>query len=146
MERGLSDLQKKILQFVAGRGKAYRPEVLRHCYGFPTCWKNGEFLRSERDGSLLHYARGAQNFCPRMIGRRKYAAANASLTRAISRLRDRGLVNGSIMLRLTDSGMELARTWNCEVVVPPPEEKVNLDAIAAQLRAHPEEARAEKVK
>jgi hypothetical protein len=130
MGRGLSDLQRFIVAEAGRRGRLYYADVLHHFFGLPpgrgplryhkpsdgvgqsgqpafdpSSWAEGGQLASP----------GSQNFVPAQIGRQRYHSACASVSRACSRLRARGLVTclqGAMSnwagVELTDKGRELS--------------------------------------
>jgi hypothetical protein len=84
----------------------YYQEVLAGYFGFPVRWYEGDGLRSHP---------GSRHFDREAIGRSRYDAAQASLSRAVRRLEKRGLVTryvGAMSrwsgLRLVDSAVEAA--------------------------------------
>lgn len=132
MARGLSDLQKAILvlayhrhqerleqiatakegsheHLVLTRGVGsidlFNAEVLHEHFGLPVCshWWRPE--RGERP-------RWGNNFCMRVIGEKRYRCAQASTSRAVKRLQERGLVERvhgwCAGMRLTDDGVTTA--------------------------------------
>jgi hypothetical protein len=130
MGRGLSDLQRFIVVEAGRRGRLYYADVLHHFFGFPSRWgalryhkqtsRVGGSGRPEygpsswAEGGQLA-SPGSQNFVPGQIGRQRYRTACASLSRACSRLRARGLVTCLQGARshwagveLTDKGRELS--------------------------------------
>ena len=126
MGRGLSDLQRHILvsalaNVQAGKGSKHYPdgtiggadllnaEVLAVVYGFPLKRKHSWHLKN----GLREY--GDQKFSKSELGAKRYAAAHAALSRAITRLEQRGLVgvfsgvhSGWTGVRLTEAGVALA--------------------------------------
>jgi hypothetical protein len=99
MGRGLSDLQRRILRLVAARAESpeatprsylngtptpvvRQSEILAVCYGLPLA------RRYEKEASPFH----GQNFDRAAIGHKRYATARAGVSRAIGRLKARGLV------------------------------------------------------
>jgi hypothetical protein len=115
MGRGLSDLQKKILHMAyqnrtikeRKQGVDLRyPDVLREWWGWEPVrgprWEKGERC----DAS-------SQYFSKRQIGEREYRSAEASLSRAVGSLAERGLVYrarlfGHGVVNLTEEGTEVA--------------------------------------
>ena len=84
----------------------YNHEILAGYFGFPMRWYDRE---------PLHSHPGAHRFDREQIGRERYDAAQASVSRAVKRLEARGLVEryaGAASrwagLRLTDAGFEAA--------------------------------------
>jgi hypothetical protein len=117
MGRGLSQLQKKILlmayenrtQKARHQGVDLRyPDVLREWWGWePVGWR---WEKGERcDASSRHFSK-------QQIGERQYRSAEASLSRAVRRLEERGLVYRSRILGhgvidLTEEGMQAAANF-----------------------------------
>lgn len=84
----------------------YRHEILAGYFDFPMRWYDSE---------PLHSNPGSHRFDREQIGRERYDAAQASISRAVRRLEARGLVEryvGAVSrwagLRLTDAGFEAA--------------------------------------
>jgi hypothetical protein len=111
MGRGLSPLQRRILQLAhdnreAGRSKrrgtadVYAAEIYAEVYGFPTL--PGADVRNP----------ARQTFSREQIGAQEYHAAAASVSRALRRLADRGLLTrhdgAGAGARLTKAGREEA--------------------------------------
>jgi hypothetical protein len=107
MGRGLSELQKYILKRAARSNDTCRAEILCGFFGWPS-----RRSRPPRPGE--------KTFRPARIGEVTYRSANASLSRAWRRLRDRGLMEQSGYLTLTDQGRDLVRSWGIEPVPPRP--------------------------
>jgi hypothetical protein len=87
MGRGLSDLQRWILEKAASQKKLHPAEVLAGYFGWEPDHKwpwRGQIEPAERP-------RG-QNFSRRRIGSAKYRSTMASLSRSIRRLEERGFV------------------------------------------------------
>ena len=111
MGRGLSELQKTILLMAYGhRGDGHGvelryPEVLRECWGWEPVRRGwGEGRRSSPV---------RRHFSKAEIGEREYRSAQASLSRAVRRLEERGLVErgrlfGHGVLDLTERGVQVA--------------------------------------
>jgi hypothetical protein len=142
MGRGLSDLQRAVL-LLAYRKRREREKQLAaleegsHKWGVLTRGGGSvdlyfaEFLREhfgfevhaiwwdpERDGFRRPHM--GNNFSMQRTGERRYRTAQASLSRAVKRLEQRGLVRrwhisgfwgpkGAAVLDLTDAGLEVAR-------------------------------------
>jgi hypothetical protein len=93
MGRGLSGLQRFILEKANTKKRVYYVEVLEGFYG----WKPRRPIR--RHGPNDQYGEegeiigpGAKRFSPQLIGEKKYRKVRAALSRACKRLADRGLV------------------------------------------------------
>jgi hypothetical protein len=115
MGRGLSPLQKKIL-LMAYQNRTIKerkqgvdlryPDVLREWWGWePVLWPRWE--KGERCDAI------SRHFSKRQIGEREYRSAEASLSRAVGRLAERGLVYrarlfGHGVVDLTEEGTEVA--------------------------------------
>ena len=100
MSRGISDLQKGILLLGLEKGFLLTQDILCWWWG----WELAEW--------------GAKKAT---IGKSEYNTAHASLSRAISRLWQRGLVviwknltNSATGISLTDAGTGLARTFTAK--------------------------------
>lgn len=103
----LSALQQTILRLahrnhLAGKDRLYYHEILHEHFGFK--------LEPEATLDRQHFSRSR-------IGRKRYASAQASLSRAVRRLRDRGLVEAiaglyarRVAVRLTKLGIETVET------------------------------------
>jgi hypothetical protein len=99
---GLSRLQRQILEIAAEGRQArlarggdngvdvYSSQLLHRIWGFDAGQEN--WRRGPRAFSWEHHHVGSPLFNPDEIGRAKYNAAKASLSRALRRLQDRGLV------------------------------------------------------
>jgi hypothetical protein len=84
----------------------YYHEIFAGYFGFPMRWYGSESLHSKP---------GSHRFDREQVGRERYGAAHASVSRAVRRLEARGLVEryaGTVIrwagLRLTDAGFEAA--------------------------------------
>jgi hypothetical protein len=130
MGRGLSDLQRWILQQASERTRLYVPEICQGFFGWqpktplhrygesdhPTRQPSKEW--GERDGDMIPF--GGQYFSRKEIGAREYRRVMVTISRALSRLQGRGLVEGSWWERPTIgihffapnvSLTEQGRTW-----------------------------------
>jgi hypothetical protein len=103
MGRGLSGLQRYILRETARRERLHPADILAGFFGWPTLGP----LRPEGER-----CRGL-NFDREEVGPERYNASMASLSRAIRRLEDRGLIERSeyvfgraFCLRITDKGKQ----------------------------------------
>jgi hypothetical protein len=74
-----------------------------------------------------------KNFRPHLIGQAAYNRGNASLSRAVRRLVERGLLRRTYGRHLTDAGRELVRTWGVEPVAV--EDGPTLEQLADDIRA-----------
>jgi ribosomal protein S19E (S16A) len=102
MGRGLSDLQKAILRHSATKGSVCRAVLLSEHFG----WKRTNGRVAMHDG---------KNFRPTAIGEAKYRKDSASLSRALRRLVDRGLLENTYGRQLTEKGRQLVRSWGLDV-------------------------------
>jgi hypothetical protein len=112
MSRGLSKLQRFILEKAARQPRVYYAEILAEFFG----WKSSSRLPFWKriwdrtaDGNLA--SPGMQRFSPKEIGVRRYRAAQASLSRACTRLEARQLVTLGArshwsVVEITDKGRE----------------------------------------
>lgn len=104
MGRGLSELQRWILVEASRRDRLYYADILHHYWQFPVRsamrYRIGVDIDIDVDkrrnstwiaGGTLD-SPGSQRFDPDAIGRRRYNAAMASVSRACLRLEKRGLV------------------------------------------------------
>jgi hypothetical protein len=117
MARGLSGLQKKILLMAYesrrrgrdGHGVDLRyPDVLREWWGWEPV-RSG-WAKDKRSPAL------GMLFSKTQIGEREYRSAQSSLSRAVRRLEERGLVTrarlfGHGTLDLTEQGVEAAANF-----------------------------------
>jgi len=111
MARGLSDLQRYIVTKAATVERLYTHDILQEYYG----WTSHIGTWHKRDGT---YTPGDQRFWPEEIGAQRYHATRVTLSRAIARLQQRGLVqalqdrsaHGS-GVEITAEGRRLAETW-----------------------------------
>jgi len=129
MARGLSELQKAILR-LAYRNRQVRdersvdlfyPEVLHEHFGWPIARTHS--WRPEKGERPCGYDR---YFSMREIGEAKYRKTQVSLSRAVSRLERRGLVEsgwgfgwtgrGHAILDLTDEGVRVAERLSVNTV------------------------------
>lgn len=107
MGRGLSKLQRHILEQSARQERVYYDEILIGFFGFQPTRRRWPF-----DSNKTGHKTG-QNFRVKDIGEAKYRCARASLSRACFRLDQRGLVRhiqGAFALwsgvMITDKGRE----------------------------------------
>lgn len=126
MGRGLSDLQRAILQLAARNiesGELKPTET--HLYTYEVMWSVYGFSEHGKDfHSPIHYSNdgrerrspGRHHFDQQAIGEKRYQAAAAAISRAFRRLEERGLAsryNGAIAwwagIKLTDEGLTVAR-------------------------------------
>ncbi len=128
MARGLSDLQKLILRLALDNRRQQEllpqehysadvryAEVLVVYFGFPV---TGIYITSKgTDLERANSSAGCQKFSKEKIGKERYAAEQAALSRAFSRLQQRGLVTwvcGAIARwsggKLTEAGRAAAET------------------------------------
>lgn len=114
MGRGLSNLQRFIMEKVAQEGDIAPPDILQGFFG----WKTA---RSPRQP-------GGNRFSPREMGMDRYHKTMVTLSRSIRRLEFRGLLQRAeplwgnrFRLRLTDKGRcWVLRTRNGNVEIPSP--------------------------
>jgi hypothetical protein len=116
MARGLSDLQKAILRHAAAKGALCQAVFLCEHFG----WKPTKGRAVSEIG---------QNFCLASIGESKYRKNANSLSRALRRLVQRGLLEEDRQ-HVTEKGRELIRSWG---LVPPPPRK-SLAELTQQIR------------
>lgn len=101
MGRGLSELQKNILQLACtNQGSILARDVLAEVYGFPATVKN---IKEERTGALV--------FSRLDIGEKRYQAASVSVAKAFNRLAARGLAHRKYNkgITLTKEGLAVMR-------------------------------------
>jgi hypothetical protein len=83
MSRGLSELQKNILQLACTNGGSILARnVLAEVYGFPAAVTN---IMGKRAGALV--------FSRKVIGEKRYQSASVSVAKAFNRLAARGLAH-----------------------------------------------------
>ena len=83
MGRGLSELQKNILQLACTNGgSVLARDVLAEVYGFPATVNN---IRGKRARTLV--------FSRKAIGEKRYQSASVSVAKAFNRLAARGLAH-----------------------------------------------------
>jgi hypothetical protein len=112
--RGLSQLQRQILRLALDKGAdvtLWRAELLAACFGFQP-----KPVRLYGSNDLT---KPGQHFSPQQVGVARYRSAQVSLSRAVRRLEDRGLVamwEGVYAsrrgLQLTPAGVEAASETN----------------------------------
>ena len=96
MSRGLSELQKNILQLAyKNQGSILAKNVLVEVYGFPT----------------VTDVRSKLVFSRKVIGEKRYQSASVSVAKAFNRLAARGLVRREYNkgITLTKEGIEVAK-------------------------------------
>ena len=99
MSRGLSELQKNILQMAyTNQGSILVRDILAEVYGFPAAVTN---IRGKRAGALV--------FSRKAIGEKRYQSASVSVAKAFNRLAARGLVRREYNkgITLTKEGIEV---------------------------------------
>lgn len=102
MGRGLSDLQKTILRLALKEGEVTQAMILHAHYG----WEPKEdCLNVSTEERLL---RGYGQIFSTSI--ENYQAATVAASRAVTRLRQRGLVEGGWKVTLTEAGSKAAES------------------------------------
>lgn len=98
MTKGLSKLQKKILQIAhKNQGNILARDVLAEVYGFPAN------IQGKKMGGMV--------FSRRAIGERRYQSASVSVARAFNRLAKRGLAHRQYSgVTLTEAGVRIAES------------------------------------
>jgi hypothetical protein len=119
MGRGLSELQKAVLRHAAQRSHVCRAVLLAEVFGWTR--KSGRPVRDY-----------GKNFRPAAIGQAKYRTDNASLSRALRRLTERGLLTDN--RSLTDAGRELVRSWGIEPLPAEPPGR-SVEELVASIKA-----------
>jgi hypothetical protein len=114
MGRGLSQLQRHILTEAGQRERVHPAEILMSFFGWPykpTCLHDKPRALGERPHG--------NNFSPAQIGPLRYTRTMASLSRAVRRLEDRGLVERfgytfgkAWCLKITDKGRQVLSVNN----------------------------------
>ena len=114
MGRGLSPLQRWILQKTSERGLLYYAEICAEFYGWPLAhhiyrYGDGSHPRQqpreeegERQGGLIPF--GGQYFSRQAIGLHEYRRVRATVSRAVKRLASRGLLEYAFWVRTYDRG------------------------------------------
>ena len=100
MGRGLSELQKNILQLAyTNQGSILARDILAEVYGFPATVSN---IKSKEVGALI--------FSREAIGEKRYQSASVSVARAFNRLAARGLARREYNkgISLTKEGEDMA--------------------------------------
>src|SRR5918998_1022711 len=105
MGRGLSPLQRWILEHTAQKGRLYYAEICEGYFGWPLQYP---WLKPRPDHPEWTYSMG-QRFNADQIGPREYQRGRATLARSVSRLVQRGLITrwrgvGYTRVELTDDG------------------------------------------
>ncbi len=123
MGRGLSDLQKKLLTMAYERRHQsdkcdidlFTHEALSELYDFED-WKAEWYMQTWQHQEGRGLARGGHHFDVQSIGKNRYSAAHAAVSRAFKRLEQRGLVTryyGAYSqwtgIKLTDGGLHVAK-------------------------------------
>ncbi|RKX62179.1 MAG: hypothetical protein DRP37_02205 [Thermodesulfobacteriota bacterium] len=101
MSRGLSELQKNILQMAyTTQDSILARDVLAEVYGFPATVTN---IKDKRQGALV--------FSRKAIGERRYQSASVSVAKAFNRLAARGLAHREYNegITLTKEGVDVAK-------------------------------------
>jgi len=106
MSRGLSDLQEWILRRAARQERLYHHEILSGYFGW---WPARE-----------NHGPGGYRFSPDFIGRQRYCAVHAALSRSCLRLADRGLVTCRRQVTHRWSAVEIAEAGRRWVDLHPP--------------------------
>ena len=100
MGRGLSELQKNILQLAyTKQGSILARDILAEVYGFPTV----NNIKSKEVGALV--------FSRKAIGEKRYQSASVSVAKAFNRLAARGLAHREYNkgITLTKEGVRVAK-------------------------------------
>jgi hypothetical protein len=103
MGRGLSELQRWILQKAGERENLYPVEIFAEFYGWPLVqpiyrFGDGTHLKleaerhGEPDGAMIPFQQ-SQYFSRQAIGAKEYQRGMVTVSRAVSRLMRRGLLN-----------------------------------------------------
>ena len=104
MSRGLSELQKNILQLAyINQGDILARDILAEVYGFPATVNN---IKSKEVGALV--------FSRKAIGEKRYQSASVSVAKAFNRLAARGLAHRKYNygIVLTEKGEDMAvKLW-----------------------------------
>jgi len=101
MSRGLSELQKNILQIAyTNPDGILARDVLAEVYGFPTTVTN---IKDKWPGAMI--------FSRKAIGEKRYQSASVSVAKAFNRLAARGLVRREYNtgITLTKEGVKVAK-------------------------------------
>jgi hypothetical protein len=101
MGRGLSELQKKILQRAyKNQSSILARDVLAEVYGFPATVTN---IKGKRAGAMI--------FNRKAIGEKRYQSASVSVAKAFNRLAARGLLRREYNtgITLTKEGVRVAK-------------------------------------
>jgi protein-disulfide isomerase-like protein with CxxC motif len=117
MGRGLSPLQKRILELAYKNRMDYNDGKIKHSPGVDFTDLNYKDVMTDYYGFKQNGAHYGQVFSMAEIGEKRYRAANVAISRAVTRLGKRGLVIpmcGACArwsgCNLTDEGLELAKT------------------------------------
>jgi len=106
MSRGLSELQKNILQLAyKNQGSILARDVLAEVYGFPATVTN---IKGKRAGALV--------FSRKDIGEKRYQSASVVVVKSFDRLAARGLAHREYNegITLTKEGVKVAsRNLTC---------------------------------
>ena len=103
MSRGLSELQKNILQLAyKNQGSILARDVLLEVYRFPATVTN---IRDKRLGAVV--------FSRKAIGEQRYQSASVAVARTFNRLAARGLAHRRYTegITLTKEGVEVAKRY-----------------------------------